>query len=441
VRSARFAVGLLLAINLFNYIDRYVLAAVESRIAGSLLKGDPNALAKMGSLATAFILSYMITAPIFGILADRMSRWLLVAIGVVLWSVASGASGLAPTFALLLITRLFVGVGEAGYGPAAPTLIADLYPVEKRGQVLAWFYMAIPVGSGLGYAWGGGFEWLAQRLGVSPENAWRWPFYGVVLPGLILGLFAFRMREPRRDTAPDAPAKQHAKFSDYVQLLKTPSYVLDCLGMTAMTFAIGGIAFWMPRYIAEVRGAGSLSSVNMIFSILTGVAGITATLLGGIAGDKLRPHYGGAYFLVSAVGIFLAAPAILAMLWLPFPFAWVAIFVAEFFLFFNTGPSNTILANVTHPSVRATAFALNIFVIHALGDAISPPVLGAAAERMSWNFAFGLVVATVFMAAGFWMLGARYLQRDTERVSPSPAANATEGRDVRVIPSGSDVVA
>lgn len=427
MRSPRAAVALLLAINLFNYLDRYVLAAVEPRIADALLKGDPNALAKMGSLATAFILSYMITAPIFGILADRVSRWMLVGIGVILWSLASGASGLAGTFTILLVTRLFVGVGEAGYGPAAPTLIADLYPVEKRGQVLAWFYMAIPVGSAIGYAWGGLFESLARKFGAAPEDAWRWPFYAVVIPGIILGIFAFRMREPKRptETAGDgAPKKQHAKFSDYVQLFKTPSYVLDCAGMTAMTFAIGGIAFWMPRYIAEFRGAGSLEHVNFVFGVLTAVAGITATLAGGMTGDALRKYWSGSYFIVSGIGILLACPAILAMLFLPFPAAWVAIFVAEFFLFFNTGPSNTILANVTLPNVRATAFALNILLIHALGDAISPPVLGSVAERVSWNAAFGVVVGAMAVAAALWMIGAKYLKQDTDRVTN--ATGATE---------------
>src|SRR5215216_2026595 len=146
--GARFSLALLLLINLFNYIDRYVLAAVEPRIAKQFFGADdPGALKKTGSLATAFIVSYMIAAPIFGWMADRMSRWVLVGIGVTLWSLASGASGLATTFTMLLITRLFVGVGEAGYGPAAPTIIADLFPVQKRGSVMAWFYMAIPIGS------------------------------------------------------------------------------------------------------------------------------------------------------------------------------------------------------------------------------------------------------------------------------------------------------
>src|SRR3954471_2315126 len=202
--GARFSLALLLLINLFNYIDRYVLAAVEPRIAKQFFGADdPGALKKTGSLATAFILSYMIAAPIFGWLADRMSRWVLVGIGVTLWSLASGASGLAMTFTMLLITRLFVGIGEAGYGPAAPTIIADLYPIERRGAVLAWFYMAIPVGSALGYAWGGLFDWLV---------GWRWAFYACVFPGLLLGIFAFT----RRDLRPTSKVERaKPKLADY----------------------------------------------------------------------------------------------------------------------------------------------------------------------------------------------------------------------------------
>ena len=138
---------LLLAINMFNYMDRYILSAVEPRIETTFFGNANAALAQTGELATAFIISYMITSPIFGWLADRMSRWILVGIGVLLWSLASGASGMAMTFRMLLITRLFVGIGEAGYGPAAPTIISDLYPIERRGRMLAWFYMAIPVGT------------------------------------------------------------------------------------------------------------------------------------------------------------------------------------------------------------------------------------------------------------------------------------------------------
>jgi MFS family permease len=133
---------------------------------------------------------------------------------------------------------------------------------------------------------------------------------------------------------------------------------------------------------------------------------------------------------VSAIGIFLACPAVLAMLYVPFPLAWGMVFVAEFCLFFNTGPSNTILANVTHPSVRATAFALNIFVIHALGDALSPPLLGAMAERYSWNVAFFAVVVAMAGAGVLWVWGTKFLERDTEFASGAP----TERRGFEAIP-------
>jgi len=435
VPGARGAVALLLAINLFNYIDRYVLAAVESKIAEDLLPGDPNALAKMGSLATAFIVSYMISAPIFGWLADRMSRWLLVGLGVTVWTLASGASGLAMTYTMLLITRLFVGIGEGGYGPAAPTLIADLYPVERRGSVLAWFYMAIPVGSALGYVLGGSIATLAD--GWFSLAGWRWPFIAVVLPGLVLGVMCFRKRDPPRgasDGAGNFTPQRKAGLHDYLALFRIRSYMLACAGMTAMTFAIGGISFWMPRYISEVRGAGSLAHVNMVFGGITVVAGIAATLLGGIVGDRLRPRFPGSYFLVSGIGILIACPAIIAMIYMPFPAAWVALFIAEFFLFFNTGPSNTILANVTKPSVRATGFALNILFIHALGDALSPPVLGWIAGRHSWNMAIYVVVIAMVMAGVLWLLGTRYLQADTIAATEP----TTERPAVAVIPSGGD---
>ena len=131
--------------------------------------------ALVGLLGTAFMVVYMFGAPVFARLAERTSRWLLIAIGVILWSLASGASGLAATFVALLLTRCLVGVGEAAYGPVAPVIISDLYPVQVRGQVLAWFYMAIPVGSALGYVLGGWVassglgEWGARTLGTGPK--------------------------------------------------------------------------------------------------------------------------------------------------------------------------------------------------------------------------------------------------------------------------------
>jgi MFS family permease len=415
MRSARLALALLLGINLFNYVDRQVLAAVEPLMREHFGVSQ----ARMGWLATTFLVSYMLCAPVFGWLGDRTSRWLLVAVGVVLWSLASGATGLAETFGLLLLTRCFVGVGEAAYGPVAPTILADLFPLNVRGRILSWFYLAIPVGSALGYVFGGGI--------ASATGSWRWPFYLVVPPGLALGIWALFMRDPRRtaavavaaESAPVQPPPPRPRLADYLALSRNRSYVLACAGMTAMTFAIGGIGFWMPTYVYEYRlhKTTDLGHVNLIFGGITVVGGFAATLLGGMAGDALlRRRVGGSYFIVSAAGLLAGFPLLLIMLVTPFPWAWGLIFLAVLCLFFNTGPANTILANVTAPDIRSTAFALNILIIHTFGDAISPPAIGWLSDRFNMNVAFG-VVAVMFLIGGvLWLWGAKYLEQDTAAV-------------------------
>jgi MFS family permease len=415
--SRRVALGLLLTINMFNYVDRQVLAAVEHSVQ-TAFPGVTDA--QMGSLAFAFLLSYMILSPVFGFLGDRFSRWLLVGIGVILWSYASGASGLAVTFSGLLITRCFVGVGEAAYGPVAPTIISDMYPVEKRGAMLAWFYIAIPVGSAIGYILGG---WIDSI----PVFGWRLAFCVVVPPGLLLGAWALFMKDPRRVAAKAAKAngtpaapKPAVGVADYVRLIRNRSFVFDTLGMTAMTFAIGGIAFWIPTYISIDRHGGNLKDVNFIFGMLTVITGVTATLLGGWVGDRLRPKYSGSYFLVSGVGLLSGFPFVLAMLVTPFPAAWIWVFLAEFCLFFNTGPANTILANSTPPAIRATAFAVNIFVIHLLGDAISPWLIGVIADRSNMSVAFAFMSLMMLAGGVLWLMGAKYLAADEAAASVAP---------------------
>ncbi|HTY60808.1 MAG TPA: MFS transporter [Acidobacteriota bacterium] len=445
--GAKSALILLLLINLFNYVDRQILSAVIGPIkktffsqngdigaAGGFLSAAIHWLqtqlgfkpedALLGLLGTAFMLTYMVGAPIFARLAEKRSRWRLVALGVLLWSLASGASGLAQTFVMLLLTRCCVGIGEAAYGPVAPAMISDMFPLKIRGKVLAWFYVAIPVGSALGYVLGGWVansnlgDWAAGWSGLQHES-WRWAFFLVTLPGVLLGLLSVLMREPPRgdpDSGPPAgPAS--VKWRNYWILARTPSYVLCTLGQTAMTFAIGGIAFWMPYYLESRPGAPRHSTV--IFGAITAVAGLSATLLGGIAGDKLRDRFSGSYFLVSGIAMIAGFPIFLAALRAPFPWAiWVMVFFACFCLFFNTGPTNTILANVTHPSMRAAAFAFNIFIIHAFGDVISPVVIGFLNDwYRNMNTSF-LVVGLMFLVAGvLWLAGTRYLQRDTVMAS------------------------
>ena len=407
------ALSLLLGINLFNYIDRQVLAAVEPEIRSTFFTaGDVNAMTKTGFLGTAFLITYMLSAPVLGFLADRMSRWIIVGAAVIVWSLASGGSGLAATFGILFATRICVGIGEGGYGPAAPTILADLYPIETRGRVMAMFCAAIPVGSALGYVIGGL---------VSAHLGWRWAFYMVAPPGLILGLLCFWQRDPRVASHHLLQQSPRRGITDYLKLFQTRSYLLNCIAQTLMTFAAGGLGYWVAEYLSfrdQSPAAG-----RTIFGLITVVAGLSSTIIGGVIADKLRPRIPASYFWVSGIGMLIACPFFIVSLYIPFPAAWVPMFIAIFLLFLNTGPSNTALANVSLPAVRATAFAVNIFIIHALGDVQAFWLLGYIGGHTNIRIAF-LFVSGMILASGFaWIFGAKYLAGDTARVE---AATATQ---------------
>jgi len=406
ISGANGALLLLLGINLLNYIDRQILAALEPDIRASFFAtGDVNAMTKTGLLGDAFFVTYMISAPILGLLADRFSRWMIVGSAVILWSVASGGSGLAATFAVLFATRICVGIGEGGYGPAAPTILSDLFPIETRGRVMAIFCAAIPVGSALGYVIGG---LIGAHLG------WRWAFYLVAPPGLLLGLLCFWQRDPRVTAHHLVQESPRRSLRDYLRLFRTRSYLINCIAQTLMTFVTGGLGYWVSAYLAYRTQSPALS--RTIFGLITVVAGLTSTLLGGIVADKLRSRFAGSYFWVSGIGMLIACPIFIATLYIPFPAAWIAMFFAIFFLFLNTGPSNTALANVSLPAVRATAFALNIFVIHALGDVQAFWLLGYIGGHTSMHVAFLFVSGIIFLSGLAWLIGAKYLPADTAAV-------------------------
>lgn len=436
VKGAKIALILLLAINLFNYIDRQILASVVSdiklellsnpdqpgfvgflmRTLGGILHSTPdNTLVSL--LNTAFLASYVIVAPLLSSISVK--RWWIIGGGIAVWSLASGGSGLAMTFGGLLLTRALVGVGEAAYGPVAPSILSDYYPVEKRGSALSMFYLAIPVGSALGFVLGG---WIGSHFG------WRYAFYAVVPPGIILAALCLFMRDPGSmlgaarksdEKKAQSPVEKLGRFALYKRFLANPSYLYNTLAMTAMTFAIGGIGFWIPTYFHEFRQAGSLETVNITFGVVLSVAGLLGTLSGGFLADKLRGKLKGSYFKVSGIAMLFCFPFSLGMLYAPFPLAWVFVFLAGFCLFFNTGPSNTALANVIEPQFRPAAFALNILIIHVLGDVLSPLVIGVITDATGKNMTLAFLVVSVMVLIGgiLWMIGARHLDADTARVN------------------------
>lgn len=485
VPGAGWALALLLGINLFNYIDRQILSATLPKIrldATVLAPDDEWANAKLGALTTAFMVAYMLLSPVFGRLGDTVRRWFIVGAAVIAWSLATGGTGLATGYLVLFLTRCLVGVGEAAYGPVAPAMLSDLYPVSRRGKIMAWFYMAIPVGSALGFVIG---SQVAEVAG------WRWAFLVAVFPGLALGALCFLMKEPPRHGAARAPAGPAPSYFAVLRELRgIRSFVLCCAGMTASTFILGGVATVMQLYIFEREARFELNeaavakvekltasdgravvpaevvaklraatgptvytvpefraklkdaltktefelysswafekspakdsmtnlTIGTTFGGIVVLGGLFATLLGGIVGDKLRDRgVRGAYFKVAGWGMLIAFPFFVGMLYAPFPVAWLPLAVAVFFLFFNTGPMNTVLANVTRSDIRATAFAINILVIHALGDAISPLIIGVIADLSSLQTAFLATSLFIPLSGVLWLMGARHLDADTER--------------------------
>jgi sugar phosphate permease len=262
--------------------------------------------------------------------------------------------------------------------------------------VLSIFYLAIPVGSACGYLLGG---YLGHRFG------WRSPFYVAAAPGFLLALGLFLIPEPVRGSS-DRIAETRERGT-LRGLFRNKAYWTCTLGMAMMTFAVGGLQVWMPTFLSRVRGV-PLASANRIFGGVTLFAGLVATLAGGFLGDRLLRRNRGAHYLVSAIGMAVALPAMAVAIHGTGTAMYPGILLAEFFLLINTAPLNAALVNSVGASVRATAVAVNMFVIHLLGDAFSPTLIGWISDRSDLTTAFAPTLVAVALSAAILLVGARF---------------------------------
>jgi MFS transporter, Spinster family, sphingosine-1-phosphate transporter len=395
-RVAAYGLLVMTLLNFVNYIDRYVLPAVGPRVKETLNLSD----AQLGFLGSAFLFSYMLLSPLFGRLGDRGSRTRLMALGVGIWSIATAGAGLARNFTQMLMARSAVGVGEAAYAAISPTLISDYYPPERRGRVFAIFYLAIPVGSAVGYLLGGLIE---HHFG------WRAAFFAVGLPGVVLALLTLTAPDPPRginDQAVDAAKPTVSYMETLVALARNRQYAIAVAGYALYTFAVGGMSFWMPIYLNRERGM-SLKNADMLIGLLTVVAGIGGTFIGGYMADKLAPRLREAYLYVSGLSMLVAVPAA----WLAFraasPAGYIsALLAAEFLVFFSTGPINVVIVSVVPVGIRATAMAVSTFFIHLFGDAAAPWLLGAFSDWLGLSKAVLIVPLAVALSGIVWTCGA-----------------------------------
>jgi MFS family permease len=384
---------LLIALNLLNYIDRYILPGEVSLIQREFHSSDQQ----MGALTTALFIFYMIAAPATGWLGDRFSRKPLIIGGAVLWSLATLGTAWVHDYWTLFFRHALVGVGEATFGIFAPAVLADFYPERDRNRILSIFYLAIPVGAALGYVAGGqmGTWW-----------GWRAPFFFCAIPGLLVAaLYGWVGQEPVRG------ASDHIKPSlnrtTFRGLFTNPAFLTATFGLAMLTFAMGGISNWVPEFLRRSAGL-SMGSASQIVGAITVIDGIAGTLTGGwIAQRWLRTNHR-ALYLLSFWSVALTLPCGALLFFGPRAWAIPSLFAAEFFLFLNTGPLNAAIVNSVSAPVRATAISVNLFCIHAFGDTFSPTIIGFISDRSNLRIGLGATLITLVISCLILFAGARF---------------------------------
>jgi MFS family permease len=417
LNSAGWGLAILSFINLFNYLDRFLVPALFESLQHSALKLSDS---ELGLLMSGFLAVYTLTAPLFGALGDRRGRPRLIAFGVGCWSLATTLSGFAGSFLALLAARASVGIGEAAYGTIAPSLLSDYFPADKRGRVMAIFFCAIPVGSALGYVVGGLMD---------VHFGWRAAFFVAGIPGLVLAVLCLWMKDPPRgaqDTGRSPGDKAQVESANnlsqganlvsqtkatYLLLVENRPYVFTVLGYAAYTFAMGGLASWMPAFLERIRGMPH-GSATISFGYIVVITGLVGTFIGGWLGDYCNRYSKYGDLLVSAIATVIAAPFVWFALTVASQTGYlVCMVIAQLLMFLSTGPINATIVNLVLPNQRASAVALSVFTIHLLGDAISPYLIGRLSEASSLAQAVKIVPAAVVVAGALWGWAAREQSR------------------------------
>ncbi|KAK6638189.1 hypothetical protein RUM44_008617 [Polyplax serrata] len=378
-RSQWFTIAILCYVNLINYMDRYTVAGIMTDIKDQFNITDDKA----GLLQTVFVITYMLFAPLFGYLGDRYNRKYLMASGVFLWGLTTLAGSFMNRYSSFLALRALVGIGEASYSTIAPTIISDLFVKDLRAKMLALFYFAIPVGSGLGYIVGSETARFA--------GSWHWalrvtPIMGAAAVFLII----FVVKEPERG---ESEGKSHLAatswMEDICKLIKNPSFMLSTMGFMCVSFVTGALAWWGPDFIYRGvklqpgREDMKLNDISFKFGIITMVSGLIGVPLGQVVACKLKQKFPRADPLICGFGLLISAPLLFIASLLPTVntfWCFFFIFFGELFLNMNWSIVADMLLYVVIPTRRSTAEAFQILVSHAFGDAGSPYFIGALAD-------------------------------------------------------------
>ncbi len=409
-RNATIALALLTAMNFVNYLDRYILPAVQEQIKGEFHITDNQ----IGSLTLWFMVAYVLSSPITGWLGDRFPRKPMIVVAGLAIAAMNFVTASVHDYASLNIRHALLGVGEASFGIFAPALLADYYSDDQRNKVLTIFNIAIPCGAALGYLAGGS---------IGHSYGWRMSFIASAVPGAVIALLILIfMREPKRTG--DNKAGAHGgklEKGTVLSLLKNKAYLCAIFGYAAVTFSLGGISWWMPSFLQRVDGR-SMENAGFIMGALTVACGLGGTIAGGALAQWWSKRTGKALYLVPAISAALAVPPAVLCFFGPKSVTLPALGVAVFLIFLGTGPVNAATLNAVPAGLRATAMAGQLFALHVFGDMFSPKLIGFISDRSNLRLGLGVTLVTMLVGAVIFFIGARFAPPLDESAPNAPAA-------------------
>lgn len=403
---AWYALALLTLVYVLNFLDRSLIYILFTPIKKEMAFSDLQ-LALLGT--TSFVIFYTALGIPFGRLADRAVRKNMIAVGLAVWSLFSGLTGFANSFWTLFFCRVMVGVGEATLGPAALSLLSDYFPPHRRATVQAIYSSGIAVGAGIAFFLGG---WIGQHFG------WRWAFYLLGFPGLMIAVLVFLLKEEPRGRTEIATVKYTSK--DWKILLQSVPLRFHYAGYALFGLAANNLSIWGATFFVRVHKF-DIATIGFFGGLLSLVAGVPGTILGGWAADRFRGFGRGGRMLFSAVAALIAIPFWVMLIFSDsIPFLLVANFVLLGLSLMWLGPAAADVHDIAGPNLRGLGIGIYFFSVNIAAYAIGSNLigklndwLGASVAPLQMRYSLLVCPAACAVAALLLWLGSRSLEKES----------------------------
>ncbi len=404
---AWYALALLTLVYVLNFLDRTLIYILFTPIKAEMNLSDTQ-LAFIGP--TAFAIFYTVLGIPFGRMADSRTRKYLIAGGLAVWSLFSGLTGFAGSFYTILLCRVMVGVGEATLGPAALSLISDYFPPRMRATTQAIYSAGISIGGGIAYSLGG---WIADNYG------WRWAFYLLGFPGLILAVLVLLLREETRGRTETRTISYSSR--DWKILFQSVPLRYLYIGYALFGLSANNLGIWGPSFFVRVHKL-DIKLVGMFAGLISVAAGVPGTILGGYATDRLRRAGRGGRMLFSACAALVSVPLWLAIL---FSNNLYVLAVVNFLLLglvlMWVAPAAADVHEIAGPNLRGLGIGIYFFTVTIAAYGIGALLIGrlndwagVALNPQMMRYTLLVCPAASALGALFLWLGSRKLQQGSD---------------------------